>query len=64
MKKQVVGYCDTCHRETKHNVIECEDSLGERILENIITFGLVNAVSCRRYKCECARCGEINTIYK
>lgn len=64
MKKQIVGYCDTCNRETKQRVIECEDSLCERLLENIITFGLINAVSCRCYKCECARCGEINTIYK
>ena len=64
MKKHIVGYCDTCERETKHNVIECEDSLGERIWENIITFGLFNVYSYRWYKCECTRCGEINTIHK
>lgn len=64
MKKYVVGYCDRCEKETRHFVIECEDSIGERIWENIITFGLVNAVSYRCYKCECTKCGQINDIYK
>ena len=64
MKKIVVGYCDRCNKETKHNVIECKDSVGERVLENILTLGLIGLIDGRQYKCECTRCGEINDIYK
>ena len=61
MSKTLVGYCFNCGKDTKHKVIQCEESLGWRIYENILTFGLIAAMG-YDYKCECTRCGEINTI--
>lgn len=62
--KYMVGWCDKCHHETKQIRIECTDSMGERIFENIITLGLTSLVGFRQYKCECTRCGSINTLSK
>lgn len=63
MKKHMVGYCFICGKETKHEVIECKDSAGWRIFETVITAGLSLALP-HQYKCECLRCGEINTLSK
>lgn len=39
MAKEIVGYCQTCGRKTRHRVVECHDSVPERIFETIITMG-------------------------
>lgn len=62
-KKYLVGYCSTCGKETKHEKLECTESLAWRAFEVITTAGwglLFN----RDYKCECSICGTINTITK
>ena len=63
MTKYLIGYCTRCHKQTKQLKIECEDNLATRIFETVFTFGLL-AMEERKYKCECTRCGEINTIVK
>lgn len=63
MKKTLVGYCSNCGRQTKHTVVECEDSLPWRIFETVTTLGWGLLLD-HEYKCECSRCGEINTITK
>lgn len=62
--KYKVGYCDTCGRETKHVVLECTERLGWRIFENLLTLGAIGAAFGYDYKCECTKCGTINTIRK
>lgn len=64
MAKYKVGYCQECGRETKHIILECEESLGWRIFENFFTFGLIAASFGYDYKCECIKCGQINTLHK
>lgn len=64
MKKQIVNYCGTCKRETQHHVFECEENLGERVLENIIPFGFINIRPYRRYKCECTSCSDMKTVLR
>ena len=63
MAKYMTGYCWDCAKTTKHQVIECEDSVPYRIFETVFTLGFGAALE-HGYKCECTRCGEINTLYK
>lgn len=64
MTKHKVGYCQKCRRETKHIILECEEHIGWRILDNILTFGAIAAFFGYDYKCECTKCGTINTLHK
>lgn len=64
MAKYMTGYCCECCRETRHVVIECTENLGWRIFENLFTLGAIAAGFGYDYKCECTRCGEINTLHK
>ena len=61
--KYTVGYCDECGENTRQRVIECKDSVAERIFETVVTLGWSLLYS-RDYSCECSRCGNINTISK
>lgn len=63
MTKYLTGYCSNCHKQTKQIKIACEDNLATRIFETVFTLGLL-AMEEREYKCECTKCGEINTIRK
>ena len=63
MAKYMTGYCWSCHKETKQEKIECEDSVPYRIFETVFTLGFGAALP-HDYKCECTRCGRINTISK
>lgn len=63
MTKYMTGYCWHCAKTTKHQVLECEDSVPYRIFETVFTLGF-GAMLEHGYKCECTRCGEINTINK
>ena len=63
MTKYLVGYCSTCLKETKHEVINCRDSVWWKIFENIFTFGFIAALG-YDYNCECTRCRTINVIHK
>ena len=55
--------CSECGKETKHRKLECEDSVPWRIFETVVTAGWGLLLD-RDYKCECTKCGEINTITK
>ena len=61
--KNLVAYCSKCGRETRHVVIEAEDSLAWRVFETVVTAGWA-LLTDHDYKCECTRCGEIRTISK
>ena len=61
MSKYLVGYCPRCGKQTKHEVIKCEDSVGYRIFTGILTLGASEALG-HNYKCECTRFGKINTV--
>lgn len=61
MKKNTVGYCWNCGEETVHRVIECEDSAIWRTFETILTCGF-GALFEHDYKCQCTKCGKINTL--
>lgn len=63
MGKYLIGYCSECRKETKHIKLECEDSVPWRIFETVTTLGW-GLLFDRAYKCECTKCGEINTIRK
>lgn len=63
MAKKMVGYCGNCGCETKHEVLEAEDSVPWRVFETIVTMGLA-LLTPHDYKCECTRCGKINTLTK
>lgn len=63
MQRYMVGYCFECGEKTKHKVIECEDSVGWRVFETVITVGL-SLVMPHNYQCECTKCGKINTLSK
>lgn len=63
MSKYMAGYCWGCARDTKQKVIEAVDSAGWRAFETIFTLGLAIALP-HDYKCECAKCGHINTLRK
>lgn len=63
-KKIIVGYCPECGQLTKHEVIQCEERLGWRIFESIVSMGLIPALDGYRYDCECLKCGEINKLRK
>lgn len=39
MAKYMTGYCWHCAKMTKHQVIECEDSVPYRIFETVFTLG-------------------------
>ena len=61
MAKYIIGYCSNCHKETKHLKLQCEDSVPCRIFETVVTLGLGLLLG-YEYKCECTKCGEINTL--
>jgi hypothetical protein len=61
MAKYMTGYCHHCGKTTKHQVIECEDSVPYRIFETVATLGF-GAMLEHDYKCECAKCGNITTL--
>ena len=63
MTKYIVGYCSECGKETKHRKLECEDSVPWRIFETVVTAGWGLLLD-HDFKCECTKCGEINTITK
>ena len=63
MAKYMVGYCSNCGRDTKHIKIECATSAAYRVFGTVFTLGLATMLP-NEYKCECTRCGKINTIYK
>lgn len=63
MKRHMVGYCYRCGKDTKHEVIECEDSVSWRVFETVVTACFALALP-HSYQCECLRCGEINTLSK
>lgn len=63
MAKYMVGYCRNCGKETKHCKIEGKDSVPYRIFETVVTLGWGLLLD-HDYKCECAICGEINTLTK
>lgn len=52
MNKEIAAYCRCCHKITKHKVINCEETLGWRIFETIISAGLLTAFK-YDYDCEC-----------
>lgn len=61
MKQNKVGYCWDCGEYTEHRVIECDDSLIWRTFEIAVTLGF-GALFEHDYKCECKKCGKINTL--
>lgn len=63
MKKYMIGYCYRCRRDTRHEVIECKDSVGWRVFETVVTAGFALAMP-HDYQCECTRCGTISTLSK
>ena len=63
MPKYMAGYCWECCKNTKQQVVEAEDSVGWRIFETVFTLGFALATP-HDYKCECTKCGRINTIRK
>lgn len=63
MAKKMVGYCWNCGCETKHEVLEAEDSVPWRVFETVVTMGFA-LLTPHDYKCECTRCGKINTLTK
>ena len=63
MAKYMVGYCWSCARRTKQRKIASKDSVQFRIFETIVTCGFGLLLD-HDYECECAVCGEINTITK
>ncbi len=63
MQKYMAGYCWTCCEDTKQEVIEAVDSAGWRVFETVFTLGLALATP-HDYKCECTKCGRINTLRK
>lgn len=63
MAKYMTGYCEKCGKETKQLKLEGEDSIPYRIFETVVTCGWGLLLD-HDYKCECTRCGEINTISK
>lgn len=60
-KKYLVGYCRKCGKNTKHEVIRCEDNIAERLFLGIVTLGISEATG-HLYECECIKCGEIRSI--
>ena len=63
MVKYIIGYCDECGKETKQQRLERVDSVPWRISAAIFTVG-IGLLFDRAYRCECTKCGEINTITK
>ena len=61
MPKYMAGYCWDCNKDTKQKVVEAVDSVGWRVFETVFTFGMAAALP-HDYKCECTRCGHINTL--
>ena len=61
-KKITTGYCPTCGKTTKHQVIECTEKLGWRIFEGICSLGMIPLACTNDYECECLKCREINTL--
>lgn len=63
MAKYIVGWCPECGKDTKHLKLECKDSVAYRVFEAVSTFGWGLLLD-HSYKCECTKCGEINTLSK
>ena len=61
MRKNKVGHCWNCGENTIHRVIECKDSVTWRIFEIVATCG-VGTLFEHDYKCQCTKCGKINTL--
>lgn len=63
MKKYMAGYCWGCGNNTRQEVVEAKDSVGWRVFESVFTLGMAAALP-HDYKCECTKCGHINTLQK
>jgi hypothetical protein len=61
MKQSTVGYCWKCRKNTEHKVIECQDSVRQKVFETIFTHGF-SLLFPRNYSCKCAECGNIQTL--
>lgn len=64
MKRYMVGYYPECGKKTKHEILECKDSIPWRILETVMTAGWALLALDHEYYCECSKCGQINTLRK
>lgn len=63
MPKFMAGYCWSCCENTKQEIIDTKDLKAYRIFEAICTLGLSFAFPVD-YRCECTKCGQINTLQK
>ena len=61
MKKYLVGYCYTCKKMTKHEVIRYTMPFTARLFLGIASAGISEMIG-QRYECECIKCGAIRDI--
>lgn len=61
-KKYLVGYCWTCCKKTKQEIIRCDMPIVARLFLGIASMGVSEACG-YSYQCECTKCGETNNIH-
>ena len=61
-KRYLVGYCSTCGKNTKQEVIRCDMPIILRLFLGISSGGVSEACG-YSYQCECTKCRETNNIH-
>lgn len=61
MKKYLVGYCYSCRKKMKHEIIRCTMPFAARLFLGIASAG-ISEITGQQYECECIKCGDIRKI--